>query len=252
MPATSKTPLGAPKINRDWYLDVNTGTAASPVWEPVNGITNLVPNFDEPTMQDTSDYDSSGFKSSAKTSSQWTLTATLVTKVTAADPTVQDPGQQFIEEHSIGTFGIDNQFQVRVYEMSPSGPRRRAYLGTVSSSWQDQGGAEDGVQMAQATLTGQGQLTSIAHPDTGSAVPTISSVTPDTASTAGGDLIIIRGNRFTGTTGVTLGGTACTHVTVVSDGQIACNTPAKSAGTYPVVVTNAVGPATVTQDVTVA
>lgn len=251
MPATTKTPLGASITNRKWYVDVDAndgvGTAS---WLPVLGITNLTPNFDNANLEDDSDFDSGGFQSQTKTASGWSMQLTVARKSTVVDQTAYDPGQEHLRTKSIGKFGPSNSVYVRIYEMEPDGPRVEAYYGRASVSWQDQGGAETALSTVQVTLTGQGELAPIAHPDTGSVVPTIASLTGSgsvTASTlpaAGAKVVTIRGNHFTGTTAVTFAGTAATDFLVVSDGLIEAIVPAHTAGSGSLVVTNAAGAST--------
>lgn len=250
MPATTKTPLGASTTNRKWYVDVDTSVSGTSSWVPVLGITNFTPNFDNANLEDDSDFDSGGFQSQTKTAAGWSGTGTVARKVTAADSTAYDPGQEFLRTKSIGKFGPSNSVRVRIYEMEPNGPRVEAYTGTASVSWQEQGGAQSALDTTQFTLTGQGQLAVIAHPDTGAAVPTISSLTAPGAITsatlpaAGGTNVVIRGNRFTGTTTVTFIGTAATSFQVVSDGMITATIPAHTAGAGTLVVTNGAGAST--------
>lgn len=250
MPATTKTPLGASTVNRKWYLDVDVSTTGVASWVPVLGITNLTPNFDNANLEDDSDFDSGGFQSQTKTASGWSAQATVARKVTTADATAYDPGQEYLRTKSIGQFGPANSVKCRIYEMSPSGPRVEAYFGVASVSWQDQGGAEQALSTVQVTLTGQGQLASIAHPDTGSAIPTLAAlqfsgvITATTIPAAGGTAVRITGNHFTGTTGITFIGTAAPNFIVVSDGTIQVTAPAHAAGSGTLVVTNAAGAST--------
>lgn len=71
-------------------------------------------------------------------------------------------------------------------------------------------------------------------------LPTITSVTPNTILPAGGETIVITGQNFStsGTVSVTIGGTACSSVTVNSATQITATTPAKAEGTYDLEVIN--------------
>ena len=93
---------------------------------------------------------------------------------------------------------------------------------------QDNGGtANGGVDKSTNTFT----ITITAS------VPTVTSISPTSGSTAGGTGVTITGTGFTGATGVTIGGTAATSVTVVSATSITCTTPAGTAGTASVVVT---------------
>ncbi len=67
--------------------------------------------------------------------------------------------------------------------------------------------------------------------------PTVSSILPSSGPLSGGVSVTITGANFTGATGVTIGGTAATSLTVVSDTSITCTTPAGSAGAASVLVT---------------
>ncbi|MGA1748102.1 MAG: S8 family serine peptidase, partial [Ilumatobacteraceae bacterium] len=70
----------------------------------------------------------------------------------------------------------------------------------------------------------------------------ISSVSPSSGSTSGGDTVTINGIHLAGATGVTFGGTAGSIVSIASDGRsLVARTPAKSAGSSTVVVTTSLG-----------
>lgn len=71
--------------------------------------------------------------------------------------------------------------------------------------------------------------------------PVVTSISPDQGSTAGGTAITINGSGFTGTTGVTIGGTPASAFSVASDTRITATTPAGAAGQASVIVTNATG-----------
>ncbi|MEY4246997.1 MAG: hypothetical protein RIS69_544 [Actinomycetota bacterium] len=69
------------------------------------------------------------------------------------------------------------------------------------------------------------------------ASPTVTSVNPTSGSTTGGTAITITGTNFVSGATVTVGGSACTSVTVVSATSITCTTPPGTAGTASIVVT---------------
>lgn len=77
------------------------------------------------------------------------------------------------------------------------------------------------------------------------AVPTTTALDVTTGPLAGGITTHLVGTGYTGTTGVTVGGTAATGVVVVDDTHLTIITPAKTAGAQAIVVTNATGPSTV-------
>ena len=71
------------------------------------------------------------------------------------------------------------------------------------------------------------------------AVPTITSALPSGAGDY--DVVSLGGSRFTGTTGVTVGGVAVTDFYVVSDSQLIITMPLGDAGSAPIIATNATG-----------
>ena len=68
--------------------------------------------------------------------------------------------------------------------------------------------------------------------------PTVTSVNPNSGTTAGGTAVTIAGANFAAGAGVTFGGTAATNVVVVNSTTITATTPARSAGAITVTVTN--------------
>ena len=70
-------------------------------------------------------------------------------------------------------------------------------------------------------------------------VPIVTAALPTAQSV--GKSLLIKGVRFTGTTAVTVGGTAVTNLTVIDDVTLAVTVPAGSAGAAAVIVTNATG-----------
>lgn len=70
-------------------------------------------------------------------------------------------------------------------------------------------------------------------------VPIITAALP--AAQVATEAISIQGSRFTGTTDVTIGGTAATSFDVITDTQIVAVMPSGSAGAAPIIVTNAGG-----------
>jgi hypothetical protein len=68
--------------------------------------------------------------------------------------------------------------------------------------------------------------------------PTVSSITPNSGTTAGGTSVTISGNNFNAGATASIGLSAATNVVVVNSTTITASTPAHAAGTVNVTVTN--------------
>ncbi len=86
-----------------------------------------------------------------------------------------------------------------------------------------------------------GTLTSGFTYTTTNPAPTVSGITPNSGTTAGGTPVTISGTGFLAGVTVTIGGTAATGVNVVNSTSITATTPAHSAGGVNVTVTNTDG-----------
>ena len=87
------------------------------------------------------------------------------------------------------------------------------------------------------TVTVSGQSGNLTSGFTYVVVPTVSSVSPNSGSTAGGTAVTITGTNFAAGATVTFGSAAATGVTVVNGTTITATTPAHAAGAVTVVVT---------------
>ena len=96
-----------------------------------------------------------------------------------------------------------------------------------------------GSNSATATLTASGAwvMQMVTFSAASGPVPTVSSVCPNSGSTAGGTAVTITGTNFVAGATVTFGGNAATNVVVVSSTSITATTPAGSAGAVTVTVT---------------
>lgn len=81
-------------------------------------------------------------------------------------------------------------------------------------------------------------VTAFAEPNP-TAVPLIETATPTAAAAT--TTVALTGDRFTGTTGVTVGGVAGTNIVIHTDELLSFRMPAGGAGSAPIVVTNAAG-----------
>jgi hypothetical protein len=77
-----------------------------------------------------------------------------------------------------------------------------------------------------------------------SAAPTVTTITANSGTTAGGTSVTITGTNFTGATAATIGGSAATFVTVVNATTITAATPVHAAGIVSVTVSTPAGTGT--------
>jgi len=91
---------------------------------------------------------------------------------------------------------------------------------------------------ATVMVTVNGQSGSLTSGFTYIVPPTVTSVSPNSGSTAGGTAVTITGTNFAAGATVAFGGTAATNVVVVNSTTITATTPAGSAGAVTVTVTN--------------
>ncbi|MGW4771297.1 IPT/TIG domain-containing protein [Nocardia sp. NPDC004278] len=71
------------------------------------------------------------------------------------------------------------------------------------------------------------------------AVPTLTTVSPTSGTTAGGTAVTLTGTALTGATAVSFGGTPAISFSVDSASQITAVSPAEAAGTVLITVTTA-------------
>jgi len=203
-------------------------------WLPFKGITDFAPK-ENPTMQSTADYDNDGFDSSEKTLTGWAVTVKAHREMTSG---VFDPGQELVRARQFKFDELARAY-IRYYDRNgaPEAKQGRAVV-----AWdQTKTGVAD-IEEVTATFTGDGAIVDIENPITNTNNPVVSSASPTGA--VEGSLINIQGAYFTGTivsTGVTIGGVDATTWDVVSDSLIVAQIPAGSAGSAPIVVTNANG-----------
>jgi len=256
MTATTVVPLGPSTLIRKWRLDVNTGTQGAPTWAHVAGLTDFKFALD-PTMKDDTDLDSSGWKSESSTAMGWAVEAEAERKVQEAAQTQYNPGQEFLRTKSL-LIGLGNHVEIRFYEMTSGGPKVEAYQGYASVQWKPKGGSNEDHDTVSITLSGQGLLSQITHPDGAAVVPVLFSVSPAVGVQAGGTLHHLYGSGFyaagvNDVQSMLLGVTSVPTFTTLSDSELVFLAPAKAQGPFVVYVTNTVGKsitATVTLTIT--
>lgn len=228
--------FGNVTTNAEWKLDVRA-TVGSGSWVRVKAVRNLTPTV-APNTVDASTYDGGFWGADAVVGAKFSLALELLRRNDLAS---YDAGQELIRTASNPP---PDTFEARWYQPELAGGE--AWQGSVMATWEPSGGEAQALQAVSVTLLGQGERSAIAMP-TPTVVPVITNVlevpgrTVPSLATAGGDKIAIYGTYFTGTTGVTIDGNAVTSFTVIDNTLIHAVTPADTAGTYDLVVTNATG-----------
>lgn len=135
--------------------------------------------------------------------------------------------------------GALNKRNIQVYDLlgGPYAVQTQAAVGFAFS-----GNGWDDSKWATITLTGNGLPTWLSsNPVLLGVIPAISAALANPSPAPTGGTITLQGSGFTGATAVTIGGTAGTSIKVLSDSVLSFVVPSGSAGSAPIVVTNANG-----------
>jgi hypothetical protein len=222
----------------EWMFDINTGTAAAPVWTNVPEITGLDPQFTA-TLDDISTYANKGKQSQIKSGETFVLNGNVLKK--------RVPGTNLFYpwymalKNAADAIGVANKIGFRFYDALGAD---EAYQGTVLVAHpKRQNTGTTGAEFAQFALTGGGDVVPIDNPLAGTQVPLITGVDEVTASAPPitGQLVSLFGDRFDGVTGLKVGAVAVTEFNVISAQVIAFVMPSGAAGSAPITVTNGAG-----------
>jgi hypothetical protein len=234
-------------LARKWVLEVNTNTVASPTWTLVKGLQSLTPKEAIANLEDDNVYEDAGYTGQTKTALSWGADVVILRRTLPTDVTTYDVGQEKMRTlaKTLGPTGVGH---FRLYDRD-GGPE--AWTGFGEVQWENQGGEVTDLETANITLVGKGAPTFITNPNAPAlAVPTVTSLTPATGTTAGGTLVIIRGDNFkdrngttvvTGAAGVKFAAANATSYSVIDRQTIAAITPANTAGSKDCIVTNTTG-----------
>lgn len=207
-------------------------------WVPLGGRTDFAPT-ESPTMQSTTNYDTDGFDSFEKTLTGWQVVSKFEMPTTAS--VASDPGQAILEATRY-QFGDGCRTHTRWYDRNGG---TDAWSGLAIVDWNQSKTTTADVAEITVTFKGDGILTRISNPYASTAVPVITSATP--SGVAAGGQVTIYGGGFLGTvatTGVKFGGVNATSWVVLSDNVIVAVMPTGTAGSAPIIVTNATGAST--------
>jgi hypothetical protein len=217
-------------LARRFRLDINIGTEAAPNWQELKGLNEFNGAPVTAITQADMHYDSDGWKGYVKTAQEYLIEGNVSVKRDRTTKLLNEV-HQFLKDAS-EAFDGDEIVQFRFYDRGGQG------WGIVG--WTPDGGDAEQKGTVAFTLTPDAdrpQIETIANPLNATPIPIITSVSPSTGTTAGGDLVTITGAHFTGATLVEFGATAATEFTVVSSSTIVALTPAVAASTVKTEVT---------------
>ena len=209
-------------------------SADNTTWLNVAGVTDFSPN-ENPTIVAADDYDTNGFASYEKTMTGAKAVVKANRKTTAG---VFDPGQELVRTTRY-QFGDAARLYIRWYDRTGV---NEAYSGRALVDWQQSKTGIADLEEVTMTFTIDGVLAAITTPYTATVVPVLASATP--SGVAVGGQVQITGNGFTGTvvtSGVKFNAINATSWIVVSDSLIIAVMPTGTAGSAPIIVTNAAG-----------
>lgn len=147
-------------LAKDWALEVNTGTSASPTWTPVKGLTEFTEDIKAKT-EDDSDFDGDGWSSDVVTQRGWTLKAKGNRKRdTGSSSFVPDPGQEALRQAG-RIVGLDANVECRWYRKDGAPD---AYTGSAAVDYKGGGGKTTDLEPFEVELIGQGAPVEIANP----------------------------------------------------------------------------------------
>ena len=199
-------------------------------WVTVFGIDSFVPSKTD-NLQSIDNFDTRGWESKQKFLSGWSNAVGLLRGKYAG---AYDVGQELIR----ATNEAGGLLHCRWFDINGS---LEAYEGFGFPTWEAQSGGPNDPRKVNSTITGNGARTLISNPVATNSAPIVSSASP--SGLAAGALLRVGGSLFTGITAVTVGGVTVTsgNRDTVSDALIELIMPAGSAGSAPIVVTNATG-----------
>lgn len=220
-------------------VDIDTATYPASQYQQLLGRQD-VKLIEELRTVDDESYEDGGAMREAVTGYNWRLEIKLLHSTNVAGTSI-DTVHAFLRT-MFNLAKASNvaaaEFGVRWYDrngLSGDSMEGRAYV----KAWPPDGGKSGDQDIISVVIQGQGPLAEIANPSA-SLVPAVTGLSPATGAAAGGELINIYGNHFTGATDVDFAADAADYM-IVSDSHIVAVAPAHAAGTVQVKVTTAAG-----------
>lgn len=223
-------------LARKYRVDVTADLTLATGFIQLNGIDDFNDKI-TPNLEESSAYDTSGWTTREVTMQDAQLTISAFRKYGSG--VIYDAGQELVRACR-GQFGDAARLGFRWYDKQ-GGPE--AYQSVFIPTWERN---NTGVQnLEKVSITGDLSdipVASISNPIAGATAPVAIKATP--AAQTAGKQVVVTGSNFTGTTAITVGGVAvgAGNFQVITDGTLAFIMPAGSAGSAPIIVTNANGP----------
>jgi hypothetical protein len=222
-------------LSRKYRIDLDTATYPASSYFQLMGVeeAKLVETL---RTEDDEAYEDQGAARDAVTGYSWQIEGKLAFATNLAGSAL-DTQHAFLRTKFKALRSASAQaseFGVRFYNRDGLDDGHNSEGRCYVKEWKQSGGK--GRETIDFVLMGQGPLADITNP-LGSTVPVITSLSPAAAGTAAGGLIQIFGQKLTGATVVSFGGTNATNYVIVNDGLIVATKPALTAGTKDTVVT---------------
>ena len=233
VPLPAGTVLGK---SYEYGLDVNLGTSADPVWQPVRRISAWQPATPG-TTTDVQSYDDLGSPNEDVTGRTFTASFTVQgnRSVTTGEylPELAAMVNAAKRKGSAAVLDVRWYHKPELGTPDPTDAGRSLVTVEVTRSNTD----NNGIEVKAITLTGKGEFSDIPNPFAGWDVtaPSIQGITP--AGALSGDLVTITGSGLLDASSITFDTIAADDFQIINGSTIVALLPTDTAGTVPVVVT---------------
>lgn len=224
-------------------LDINLGTYAAPLWQPLRRMSGYQPTF--PSVKtDVATYDDLGSPNEDVTGRGYAASLTVQGN-RSLNTGLYLPELEAIM-YAAKHKGEDAVIDVRWYHKPEKGVPNPVDAGRVLATVDISRSNTDnaGIEVYSVSIAGKGEFEEIPNPFTGwgATAPIVAAVSPD--GIGSGDLVTITGSGLLGATAVTFDTIASADFLVVDAATIIAALPTDDAGTVPVVVTTPGGVST--------
>lgn len=222
----------------EYGVDVNLGTTADPIWQPIRRLFGYQPT-ETPTTQDAQTYDDLGALNQDVTGWSWALAFTVYVNRIMTTGLYLPEIEHLLARTRPSATGELAVVHVRWYHKPATGTPNPDDAGegfaTVAKT-RNNTGPNGEIESLGFTLSGKGAYTEIENPFTGWGVtaPEIRTITPEGANS--GAVVTITGQGFLGATDVTFDSESV-DFTVINGATLVAVVPADDAGIVDVVVT---------------